>query len=249
MPTPSRDPDSIRPGVLVAAAGFLGVVALLAWGVVSSVSTTGGSASIEGDGERGAGGRRVVLLGDDDGQDEQERPVRDPGAQGSVRERWASADPLVREPLPPMVEALVDPQLRTFHAMWGDGTPPPFEPIEQRARIVSARGLALDPNASCDVRVLPVRDSGFNCLVRVVCGDTVVYPNPSQTAGYLSCAIDASGGVAGTDTGPTSADGDPAIRLDPATGRVQISNLDWNGPGSAFDVEIAVDPTSLRTGV
>jgi len=197
--TPSRDPDSIRPGIALGAAAVLGVLALL------------------------------------------------------VREQWARAAEEGRshrstEPMPPMVEALVDPQLRTFHSMWSEDDPPPFQPIEQRARIVSSRGLALDPNASCDVRVLPVRGAGMSCLVRVMCGSTVVYPNPSQTAGYLNCNVDESGGISGADHGPTTADGDPAIRLD-STGRVQISNLDWNGPGTAFEVEVQVDPGSMRNGV
>lgn len=249
MKTPPRDPDSIRPGVLALAAVFLAVASLLVWGTVAGTGGSGSESAIGDD----TGGRRIVLRddGDGDGDDDFVGRVRDPGAQGSVRDSWMAAGDQrpAREPLPPLVEALVDPQLRTFHAAWDEHTPPPFQPVEQRARLVSSRGLALDPNASCDVRVLPVRDSGFNCLVRVVCGGTVVYPNPSQTAGYLSCSIDESGGIAGADTAPTSADGDPAIRLDPATGRVMISNLDWNGPGSAFDVELAVDPASMRSGV
>lgn len=254
--SPARPPrpDAVRPGVLVAVAAVAALLAIGTWAVVARVEGARGG-ELAADGETDVGGRRVALLGaDDEHDDDGFGRVSDPGARGSVRDAWREAyeegPPIgMREPLPPLLEAVVDPQLHTFHSMFGAESPPPFQPVEQRARLVSASGLDLDPNASCELRVLPVRDASYECLVRVMCGGRVVYPNPAQTAGYLHCSVDASGAVAGADDMPTTADGDPAIRMDPQTGRVRISNLDWNGPGSAFDVEIAVDPASMRTGV
>jgi hypothetical protein len=233
----------------MAALAFIVLLAMFTRAVVAGSSRPQASLDDETNDE---GGRRIVLHRDDDTDDDFTHRIRDPGGQGSVREAWERASSERRrsldEPLPAIAEALIDPQLHRFRDMWSDGTTPPFEPAEQRGHLISARGLGLDPNASCDVRVLPVRGQ-FTCLVRVMCGDTVVYPNPSQTAGYLNCTMDEFGRVAGADNAPTTADGDPQIQLDAETGRVRISNLDWNGPGTAFDVEVAIDFANSRSGV
>lgn len=241
----TRNPRSIRPRVAVAVLGFVAILAILTRTVIGARSTTDPEPVVSDQ-----GGRQIVLRSDDHQLGSSVDRVRDPGGRGSVREAWNRARPSAgsRDSLPPLVEALVDPQLSSFHSLWSDGSPPPFVPVEQRAHVIHSRGIDIAPNEPCEVRVLPVRGQ-FTCLVRVMCGERVVYPNPSQSAGYLNCTLDEYGRVAGADTAPTTIDGDPEIRLDPESGRVRISNLDWNGPGTAFDVEVAIDFGSTRLGV
>lgn len=241
----ARNPRSIRPSVALAALAFVAILASFTRAVIGSRAT----ADPEPD-ERDEGGRRIVLRADEHPPGHSVDRLRDPGGRGSVREAWDRARLPTESsgPLPPLVEAFVDPQLSSFRRAWSDESPPPFEPVEQRAHVVRAHGIDIDPNEPCEVRVLPVRGQ-FTCLVRVMCGERVVYPNPSESAGYLNCTLDEHGRVAGADTAPTTIDGDPEIRFDRDSGRVRISNLDWNGPGTAFDVEVAIDFASTRLGV
>lgn len=128
-------------------------------------------------------------------------------------------------------DAVYDPQraamLRELGIPGADaGAALPFEPVERAARITSLRGtLPFDERATCAARVLPARSGAFNCLVRVVCDGHVVYPNPTQTAGYVTCALDAEGRpVLVEDEGHTALDGDPRVRFDLARGELVVSD-------------------------
>lgn len=243
----ARDPDSIRPGLLVLAAAVLGCALLVAGSVLRDVVLGGsGSASIEDDAggrDPETGGRRVRLLADrDDDERGSVHGVDDPGPEGSVREQWAEAtrEGALRQPLPPLVEAIADPQMSAYHRSFGAEDEVPFVPTERRGRLASARGLDIPPGSSCDVRVLPVVDATYNCLVRVTCGGVVVYPNQAQTAGYVSCELGGGGPRRAVDGMPTVTDGDPAVALDLDSGRVTVGDRDH--ASSLYDVTIELEP-------
>lgn len=243
--TQRRDPDSIRPGLLLIAAAVLGA-SLVAMTVVVRDAlglSSGGEGSSEVERE---GGRRIVLRPDVDEEGLADGEVIDVGPEGSVREQWAEwTEQNGAVSVPPLVEALTDPQLSRFRASFEPEADLPFRPTGRRGRITSSRGLDLPPDASCDVRVLPVADpSGFNCLVRVVCGGVVVYPNQSQTAGYVACEVDGRGPQRAEDSMPSVRDGDPSILLDLASGTVQVGDRDHES--SLYDVTIALDSTPVR---
>lgn len=129
-----------------------------------------------------------------------------------------------------------DPQLT---AMWRsfafrrtdpEATPElPFEPTATRARLVEAEGDVAQSPSSCDVRVLPVASGPFNCVVRVMCDGAVLYPNPSQTAGYVPCDIENGRPVRAVDDGHTAGDGDPLVSLDMVAGTVTVEDFDATG--------------------
>ncbi|MBX3273485.1 MAG: hypothetical protein KF729_24690 [Sandaracinaceae bacterium] len=155
-----------------------------------------------------------------------------------VHHAWipdAGAAPLAPPPpvaplAPPAQDEVYDPQrwamVRAFGLAGDAGDALPFAPIERSARITSLRGqLPFGRAAACDVRVLPVRSGAFDCLVRVRCGDHVVYPNPTQTAGYVRCERDDEGGFGRIeDAGHSALDGDPRLRLELALDEVHVSD-------------------------
>lgn len=241
MPRPTRDPRSIRPGLQIFAVLFLAALVAGAAAVVSSARPSDASS-------HDPGGRRIVLEPATRDGDEPGR-LDDPGAQGSAREAWASVstgEQAPREPLPPLVEAIVDPQMRRFHVEYSEESPPPFQPIGRRARVLSARGIELSDADGCELRVLPVADGSFNCLVRVMCGRTVVYPNPAQTAGYMGCELEGSAPQRAADSLPTVTDGDPAVSFDLARGTVTVHDADAEGR-TIFRVTMQLEPGS--TGI
>jgi hypothetical protein len=126
-------------------------------------------------------------------------------------------------------DRLYDPQRTAMSRSFGRdgdaGAALPFAPVTRAARIVRHEGaLAVPPDAACEVRVLPVRSGRFNCLVRVLCGGEVLYPNPSQTAGYVPCTLEDGAPLAAEDRGHTALDGDPRVRLDLREGTVTVED-------------------------
>jgi hypothetical protein len=121
-----------------------------------------------------------------------------------------------------------------------------FARTDRLARVVSVSGAApVGAGARCDVRVLPVVAGGFNCLLRVVCDGVLLYPNPEQTAGYVTCEVDAGSPVAAVDDAPTHRDGDPWLTLDLRGGRVRTG--DETADGRSFAVELRIeDARTLR---
>lgn len=106
-----------------------------------------------------------------------------------------------------------------------DGGGLPFAPVRRAARLVSQEGLAGSTSDACEVRVLPARSGPYDCLVRVTCGSTVLYPNPSQTGGYVTCRLEDGRPVGVEDRGHTALDGDPRLTLDLRAGTVEVEDL------------------------
>ncbi|MGF1468481.1 MAG: hypothetical protein ACFCGT_20340 [Sandaracinaceae bacterium] len=149
---------------------------------------------------------------------------------GEARPAEPSGAPVAPTPPAPDED---DPQvfaMRRSFGMNGDaGVPLPFEPVNRQATLVSATGdRSLATGDRCEVRVLPVAAGGFNCLVRVMCGGEILYPNPSQTAGYVPCRVDRGRPTSARDGGPTDRDGDPLVSLDLSGGSVVVEDY---GPG------------------
>lgn len=114
------------------------------------------------------------------------------------------------------VEREVDPQMFAFERSYATaedaGIRQPFAIAYHRGTLVASEGLSVAAGARCEVRVLPVRTSGFNCLVRVTCGDVVLYPDDALNAGYAPCAVEGSEAITAVDD--SSSDGDREIDLD-----------------------------------
>lgn len=137
---------------------------------------------------------------------------------------------------PPQQDLEHDPQLaamwRSFHHRRdadSDAPPLPFEPLAHRAQLVDAEGDVSASPTSCDVRVLPVSSGRFNCVVRVTCDGAVLYPNPSQNAGYVPCDIENGRPVRAVDDGRTDADGDPLVDLDLEGGTITVEDYGADG--------------------
>ena len=140
----------------------------------------------------------------------------------------------------------VDPQVAAYERSWqrfGDAGPggqaPDFSPTTHLGVLESVEGSApVQAGASCEIRLLPVLSSLFNCVVRVACDDVVLYPDQEQQAGYAPC--DVSDGVAlrATDDGVTPEDGDPTVDVDVLGRRVRVHD---QGPGVApFSADIGL---------
>lgn len=111
-----------------------------------------------------------------------------------------------------------DLQVLAMRRSFGDdaGMAADFTPYRHVGRATAAVGLdGVSPSARCDVRVLPVRsEGGFNCVVRVRCGDVTVYPDGALTAGYAPCDVERGVPTLATDRAPTERDGDPELLVD-----------------------------------
>lgn len=134
------------------------------------------------------------------------------------------------------------------------GVPSPFQETWARGHILTAEGLPeLHDGAECWVRVLPVGGGGYNCLVRVTCGDTLLYPDGPQQAGYAPCDVEDGRVVRGSDSNTSGRDGDPTIELDLGRGQLRVHDatpqqgepyFEQLGASSVrtFSAEIALDP-------
>jgi hypothetical protein len=143
---------------------------------------------------------------------------------GQGAERPPGPTPMRSHAGVPVDEDVFDPQMRAMRRSFDDGALP-FEPVQYRARLISSEGaVPIDGDASCNVRILPVDSSDYNCLVRVMCDGHVLYPNPSQTAGYAPCRIENGVPIGAVDDGHTAADGDPLVRFDLRTRTVTVED-------------------------
>ncbi|GAB4195126.1 MAG: hypothetical protein OHK0013_01030 [Sandaracinaceae bacterium] len=120
-------------------------------------------------------------------------------------------------PTPSAVAHEDDPQMQAYRQSYRGGVdaglPQPFAIAYHHGTLVSAAGVeGLAPGARCEVRVLPVQSYAFNCLLRVMCDDVVIYPDDALRAGYAPCEIEGSEAVSAVDD--SSHDGDREIRLD-----------------------------------
>ncbi|MCB9596536.1 MAG: hypothetical protein H6719_27680 [Sandaracinaceae bacterium] len=191
------------------------------------------------------------------GSDRRPEPARSPGEPETwVHHAWvedagpppASIEGRRIPAIPPgMSEAAhdqaYDPQrwamLRQFRIGPGDaGVELPFEPMERAASITQLEGaLPFGEDARCTARLLPARSGRYDCLVRVICDGHVIYPNPTQTAGYVDCEVDDEGRpLRAEDVGHTAVDGDPRLRVDLTTSEMTVSDA---GDGvDAFTVRL-----------
>ncbi len=145
-----------------------------------------------------------------------------------------------------MGPAAADPQVAAYERSWqrfGDAGPgghaPDFSPVTHLGVLHSVEGSApVSEGARCEVRLLPVLSSLFNCVVRVACDDVVLYPDEAQQAGYAPCDVNDGVAMRATDDGVTHEDGDPTVDVDVAARRVRVHD---HGPGvSPFSADIGL---------
>lgn len=236
---PPTDEQSIRPGLwLVAAAFALGAGSLVwfavAFGDIRRASGDDGARALD-DGDRARGFERAAA----DGDGERGEPGRRRGGP-----RWESDGVGRTVPGPEGVDgagdhvgfphhagaqsdSATDPQRHASRRSFGGGGDAgvalPFYETTRRAQITSIGGeLDLGSNARCEVRVLPVASGSFNCLIRVMCDGVVLYPDPSQSAGYAPCDVENGVAVSGGEDAYTAADGDPMVRFDARRGTIVV---------------------------
>ncbi|MFK7987427.1 MAG: hypothetical protein AB8I08_15505 [Sandaracinaceae bacterium] len=235
-----KKPDGIRPSVLLIAAGLAGLSALILFvGVDAHTGPEGAHAN--------AGRSHHDRASGSADRTSDRSPSRVSEATGEYQHHnWGRESELSRRlslglPDPNFWQNQAergapanDPQLaamwRSYRAQATDGEPDlPFEPTAQRARLIQAEGDVNAAPSSCDVRVLPVRSGGFNCVVRVMCDGAVLYPNSSQSAGYVPCEVENGRPVRAIDEGSTARDGDPLVSLDLRQGTVTVEDFDDTG--------------------
>lgn len=104
---------------------------------------------------------------------------------------------------------------RSFHGADAGVGAVPFQETWVRGHLRSVDGIPeLAVGTVCWARVLPVGGSGYNCLVRVTCDETLLYPDGAQQAGYAPCEVADTHVLRGTDTSTSGRDGDPTLDLD-----------------------------------
>ena len=241
----AKHDDDIRPGVWVLTLASLlftvGSVYVAIWGWPSGVGEgifaggmqTGGSA------QRARSRRWRAVRGGSAGQ-----PVGAsmlvPPAPTTFRVRFA----------PPTETASVegDPQLERSRASYGgnDAGMPAFATWERIGHVASVSGTSpVSVGETCSVRVLPVETQVFNCMVRVMCGDTLLYPDPDQGAGYVACSIGEQGAPSyAHDDATTDADTDPMVEINLALAHVRVG--DRAGDGREYNATITLETAPPR---
>jgi hypothetical protein len=159
----------------------------------------------------------------------------------------------------PSPGAVEDPQLAASqrslrHDDAGVAVSTPFQETWARGHLVSVDGASsIHAGDECWVRVLPVGGAGYNCLVRVMCGGTLLYPDNAQQAGYAPCDVEGGRVVRGSDTNTSGRDGDPTLDLDLRRGDLTVHDVTpqqgepfFRQLGAAgvrtFSARIALDP-------
>lgn len=218
------DDDAIRWPLIAVALAAVGAAALLLFGVGELFARD------PRPGDRGVG----VSSASADGQ-RAASPVRHharaPGPQGPLAHTAPQTSDEVVGVLDPALAGAPDdgpdPQLERSMATTGglDGGVGSFGMVARRGHVATVQGDSpVHPGATCDVRVLPVASGGFNCLVRVICDGELLYPNPDQSAGYVSCEVDATGPRYASDTLQTDVDGDPRLTFDGPAQQVLVGD-------------------------
>lgn len=94
-----------------------------------------------------------------------------------------------------------------------------------RGTVVRVSGSAPEEvGTRCRLEVSPVEGPVFDCRVRVLCGEEIIYGLPE--AGFNQCRSEEGTLVAARDGGGTRRDGDPKMEFDLEVGRVVISDRD-----------------------
>jgi hypothetical protein len=100
--------------------------------------------------------------------------------------------------------------------------------LSTRPGLVSGTSGAAPVQAGnqCSVEIGPAgSDSVFNCRIRVTCGTQMIYG--AGTSGYNHCVISTSAGaqvIEAHDTGVSTADGDPRMDIQTASGLITVSD-------------------------
>lgn len=238
--TRSRDPNSVRPGLLLVTA-LVGAAALATvYGVTRSLVEPATFGDIGRTTEDARGGRRLVLGRDDSSERSSSFAYRgEAGGDDHARAQWAEYSSELQAQNDERSHQFdgSDPQWMAYHSSFPAETLVPFRPTEQTGTIADASGLELGAGESCDVRVLPVNTGSFNCLIRVSCGGQVIYPNRAETAGYVRCDTDGVQPLRALDDAETGRDGDPAVSFDLENRRVVV----WEGPEASPTYRVAID--------
>jgi len=161
------------------------------------------------------------------------------------QERFTDAGVSAELPL-----ALRDPQMaasrRSFPELDG-GPSASFAPMMRIAHVTEVQGdSAVAVGDRCEIRVLPVQTMDYNCLARVQCGEALLYPDPSQRAGYVACELSEYGYPKhARDANVTGMDGDPALLFDLPRRRVVVR--DGGNLGQSFSAVLTIDPLPRLT--
>jgi len=124
-----------------------------------------------------------------------------------------------------------DPQQLAYERSWarygdagvGSVPAPDFSPTTHLGVVRAVGGAApVQEGARCEVRLLPVASSLFNCVVRVTCDDVVLYPDQEQQAGYAPCEVNGGIAMRALDESTTGQDGDPRLEVDVEGRRVRV---------------------------
>lgn len=221
--------DRIRPGIKIAAALAVIAAVVVVWLVFAGSPFSGPG---EADGERAEGPEGWDpdrFVGDDGWHD---------GWQRS--DGWGAGADWTRGPWP---EAPPDddPQIQASARFFPDGgSAMPFRPFRRLGRVTTVDGeLPVGVGDRCEVRVLPARTRRFNCLVRVACGEHVIYPDGAQQAGYVPCDLQDGVPSRAVDDGFTHQDGDPTIELDGPGRRLVVTDARPGGPSFVATFELA----------
>ena len=112
---------------------------------------------------------------------------------------------------------------------------PLLEPLSYRAHATAVEGEApIGQGAECRVLVAPAHVCGFNCRVRVRCGQELLYGVGAM--GYNACRVTQLVGAAPSieahDGATTPDDGDPRIDLWTSAGRVTVGDEGEDGSWS-----------------
>jgi hypothetical protein len=207
--------------------------------------------------QRGGAGELARLVAERGSIDRQLGRVRDAGP-GAV-DAAVVAVALGPDGLP-TGESESDPQRTASHRSFHGGDAGvgaiPFQETWARGHVVSVEGQAsTHAGAECWVRVLPVGGSGYNCLVRVMCGGALLYPDDAQQAGYAPCEVEDGHVVRGTDSSTSGRDGDPTLDLDLVRHQLRVHDSTPQQGDAYFEqlgasriptfaAEIALDPSA-----
>ncbi len=216
-----QDNDPIRPGVWAAGVALVLAAALTAWLTLARVPGHPRNASEPDD--------RMAETPPPGTLDSSDAGV--PGTFGpGLRPQAYGGGPGVAP----------DPQLAAMHrTVGGDAGLAPFAPRIWEGRLTRFRGsVPVAEGERCNVRVLPVRTRAYNCLVRVMCGGVVLYPDSSQQAGYAPCDVTDGLPTRAVDQGTTPQDGDPLLEADLLARRVRVAD---EGPNGDFEAEVVLD--------
>lgn len=162
-------------------------------------------------------------------------------ASSPLHRDWEVELPAERAADPRGLDRVYDPQRdrmrRSFRVLADGGLEAPFDALRLPVRIESHEGtLPVSPTAACELRVLPLREPPFDCLVRVMCAGEVLYPNPSQTAGLNRCVREGDRLTTIDDPVPAEVDGDPRIAVDLEAGTILVSTE--GEPGQRFSARL-----------